>query len=250
MNIVCLDLEGVLVPEIWIAFAKASNIPELKRTTRDEPDYDKLMKWRLGILKEHGKFAGWKAAVNGKNIFLPEGAEYVPQTDTEFTAVWVRIIMNDGASVRMVTPTGLRFAASVDIAGYNAVKELDSNAACGTVICPADYIGSGEFTMNALDENNKKYLNIESKGFAVENGLAKEFRSVISNVKEINFERLFAGRGYIKYTYTNGEENIIYTDFNAKNNERTISGVAKAALEDTSVKYTEEQKNVLQSFLK
>lgn len=54
MNIVCLDLEGVLVPEIWIAFAEASGIPELKRTTRDEPDYDKLMKWRIGILKEHG----------------------------------------------------------------------------------------------------------------------------------------------------------------------------------------------------
>lgn len=54
MNIVCLDLEGVLVPEIWIAFSEASGIPELKRTTRDEPDYDKLMKWRLGILKEHG----------------------------------------------------------------------------------------------------------------------------------------------------------------------------------------------------
>ena len=54
MNIVCLDLEGVLVPEIWIAFSQASGIPELKRTTRDEPDYDKLMRWRLGILKEHG----------------------------------------------------------------------------------------------------------------------------------------------------------------------------------------------------
>ncbi|MBP3495194.1 MAG: bifunctional phosphoserine phosphatase/homoserine phosphotransferase ThrH [Clostridia bacterium] len=54
MNIVCLDLEGVLVPEIWIAFAEASGIPELKRTTRDEPDYDKLMKYRIGILKEHG----------------------------------------------------------------------------------------------------------------------------------------------------------------------------------------------------
>ena len=54
MNVVCLDMEGVLVPEIWIAFAEASGIPELKRTTRDEPDYDKLMKWRLGILKEHG----------------------------------------------------------------------------------------------------------------------------------------------------------------------------------------------------
>ena len=54
MYITCLDMEGVLVPEIWIAFSKASGIPELKRTTRDEPDYDKLMKWRLNILKEHG----------------------------------------------------------------------------------------------------------------------------------------------------------------------------------------------------
>ena len=54
LNVVCLDMEGVLVPEIWIAFSEASGIPELRRTTRDEPDYDKLMKWRLGILKEHG----------------------------------------------------------------------------------------------------------------------------------------------------------------------------------------------------
>lgn len=54
MEIVCLDLEGVLVPEIWIAFSEATGIPELKKTTRDEPDYDKLMNFRLGILKEHG----------------------------------------------------------------------------------------------------------------------------------------------------------------------------------------------------
>ncbi|MDE7030112.1 MAG: bifunctional phosphoserine phosphatase/homoserine phosphotransferase ThrH [Lachnospiraceae bacterium] len=54
MYITCLDLEGVLVPEIWIAFAEASGIPELTRTTRDEPDYDKLMTWRLGVLREHG----------------------------------------------------------------------------------------------------------------------------------------------------------------------------------------------------
>ena len=54
INIVCLDMEGVLVPEIWIAFAEASGIPELRRTTRDEPDYDKLMNFRLNILKEHG----------------------------------------------------------------------------------------------------------------------------------------------------------------------------------------------------
>lgn len=54
MNIVCLDLEGVLVPEIWIAFSEASGIPELRRTTRDEPDYDKLMRWRINLLKERG----------------------------------------------------------------------------------------------------------------------------------------------------------------------------------------------------
>ena len=54
MNIVCLDMESVLTPEIWIAFSEVSGIPELRRTTRDEPDYDKLMRWRIGILKEHG----------------------------------------------------------------------------------------------------------------------------------------------------------------------------------------------------
>ena len=54
MKLICLDLEGVLVPEIWVAFAEASVIPELKKTTRDEPDYDKLMRWRLSVLKEHG----------------------------------------------------------------------------------------------------------------------------------------------------------------------------------------------------
>ena len=54
MKLICLDLEGVMVPEIWVAFAEASKIPELKKTTRDEPDYDKLMRWRLSVLKEHG----------------------------------------------------------------------------------------------------------------------------------------------------------------------------------------------------
>ena len=54
MNMICFDLEGVLVPEIWIAFSEVSGIPELRRTTRDEPDYTKLMNWRLGILREHG----------------------------------------------------------------------------------------------------------------------------------------------------------------------------------------------------
>ena len=79
MNIVCLDLEGVLVPEIWIAFSEASGIPELRRTTRDEPDYDKLMKWRLNLLKERG--IGLKAIQDIINTIepLPGAKEFMDE---------------------------------------------------------------------------------------------------------------------------------------------------------------------------
>jgi len=77
MDIVCLDLEGVLVPEIWIAFAEASGIPELRRTTRDEPDYDKLMKYRLAILKEHGLGLREIQAVIAKIDPLPGAKEFL-----------------------------------------------------------------------------------------------------------------------------------------------------------------------------
>ena len=77
MNIVCLDLEGVLVPEIWIAFSKESGIDELKNTTRDEPDYDKLMKWRMSILKEHGLGLNEIQAVIAKIDPLPGAKEFL-----------------------------------------------------------------------------------------------------------------------------------------------------------------------------
>lgn len=83
MNIVCLDMEGVLVPEIWIAFAEASGIPELRRTTRDEPDYDKLMTWRLGILKEHGLGLKEIQAVIAKIAPLPGAKEFLDKLRTE-----------------------------------------------------------------------------------------------------------------------------------------------------------------------
>ena len=76
MNIVCLDMEGVLVPEIWIAFAQESGIPELRRTTRDEPDYDKLMRWRLGILQGHGLgLQRGGAAVERPGGYIPRNSE-------------------------------------------------------------------------------------------------------------------------------------------------------------------------------
>ena len=82
MYITCLDMEGVLVPEIWIAFAQASGIPELKRTTRDEPDYDKLMKWRLEILKEHGLGLKEIQATIAKIDPLPGAKEFLDELRT------------------------------------------------------------------------------------------------------------------------------------------------------------------------
>ena len=82
MNIVCLDMEGVLVPEIWIAFAQARGIPELSRTTRDEPDYDKLMAWRLGVLREHGLGLREIQAVIAKIDPLPGAKEFLDELRT------------------------------------------------------------------------------------------------------------------------------------------------------------------------
>ena len=87
MNILCLDMEGVLVPEIWIAFSEASGIPELRRTTRDEPDYDKLMKWRLGILKEHGLGLKEIQATIAKIDPLPGAKDFLDKLRSEAQVV-------------------------------------------------------------------------------------------------------------------------------------------------------------------
>ena len=87
MYITCLDLEGVLVPDIWIAFAEESGIPELRRTTRDEPDYDKLMRWRLGILKEHGLGLPEIQAVIAKIDPLPGAKEFMDELRSQTQAV-------------------------------------------------------------------------------------------------------------------------------------------------------------------
>ena len=83
MNVVCLDMEGVLVPEIWIAFAEESGIPELKKTTRDEPDYDKLMKYRINILKEHGLGLKEIQAVIDKIDPMPGAKEFLDELRAE-----------------------------------------------------------------------------------------------------------------------------------------------------------------------
>lgn len=89
MNIVCLDLEGVLVPEIWVALAEAANIPELKRTTRDEPDYDKLMAWRLDVLAQHGLGLNEIQEVIATVDPLPGAREFLDELRTITQAVIV-----------------------------------------------------------------------------------------------------------------------------------------------------------------
>ena len=142
MNIVCLDLEGVLVPEIWVAFAEETGIPELKKTTRDEPDYDKLMKWRLGILKEHG--LGLKeiqetiAKINpmpGAKEFLDELRSMtqviiISDTFTQFAAPlmkklgWPTIFCNSLKVAEDGEITGYRMR--VENSKYSTVKALQS----------------------------------------------------------------------------------------------------------------------------
>ncbi|MCI8549718.1 MAG: bifunctional phosphoserine phosphatase/homoserine phosphotransferase ThrH [Lachnospiraceae bacterium] len=142
MYITCLDLEGVLVPEIWIAFAEASGIPELKRTTRDEPDYNKLMKWRLGILKEHGlglkeiqKTIATIDPLPGAKEFLDElractQAVIISDTFTEFAAPlmkklgWPTIFCNS----LEVAPDGeiTGFKMRIENSKFSTVKALQS----------------------------------------------------------------------------------------------------------------------------
>ena len=145
MNIVCLDLEGVLVPEIWIAFAKASNIPELKRTTRDEPDYDKLMKWRLGILKEHG-------------LGLKEIQETIAKIDPMPGAKEFLDELRSMTQVIIISDTFTQFAAPL-------MKKLG----LPTIFCNSlEVAENGEITGYRMRVENSKYstvIALQSIGF-------------------------------------------------------------------------------------
>ena len=143
MDIVCLDLEGVLVPEIWIAFAEESGIPELKKTTRDEPDYDKLMNWRLGILKEHGLGLKEIQETIAKIDPLPGAKEFldklremgqviiISDTFTQFAKPlmkklgWPTIFCNSLEVAPDGTITG--FKMRIEKSKYTTVKALQSN---------------------------------------------------------------------------------------------------------------------------
>ena len=139
MNIVCLDLEGVLVPEIWIAFAEETGIQELKKTTRDEPDYDKLMKWRLGILKEHG-------------LGLKEIQETIAKIDPMPGAKEFLDELRSITQVIIISDTFTQFAAPL-------MKKLG----LPTIFCNSlEVAENGEITGYRMRVENSKYSTVKA----------------------------------------------------------------------------------------
>ena len=139
LNIVCLDLEGVLVPEIWVAFAEETRIPELKKTTRDEPDYDKLMKWRLGILKEHG-------------LGLKEIQETIAKIDPMPGAKEFLDELRSMTQVIIISDTFTQFAAPL-------MKKLG----WPTIFCNSlEVAENGEITGYRMRVENSKYSTVKA----------------------------------------------------------------------------------------
>ena len=139
MNIVCLDLEGVLVPEIWVAFAEETGIPELKKTTRDEPDYDKLMRWRLGILKEHG-------------LGLKEIQETIAKIDPMPGAKEFLDELRSMTQVIIISDTFTQFAAPL-------MKKLG----WPTIFCNSlEVAENGEITGYRMRVENSKYSTVKA----------------------------------------------------------------------------------------
>ena len=139
MNIVCLDLEGVLVPEICVAFAEETGIPELKKTTRDEPDYDKLMKWRLGILKEHG-------------LGLKEIQETIAKIDPMPGAKEFLDELRSMTQVIIISDTFTQFAAPL-------MKKLG----WPTIFCNSlEVAENGEITGYRMRVENSKYSTVKA----------------------------------------------------------------------------------------
>ena len=139
MNIVCLDLEGVLVPEIWVAFAEETGIQELKKTTRDEPDCDKLMKWRLGILKEHG-------------LGLKEIQETIAKIDPMPGAKEFLDELRSMTQVIIISDTFTQFAAPL-------MKKLG----LPTIFCNSlEVAENGEITGYRMRVENSKYSTVKA----------------------------------------------------------------------------------------
>ncbi len=198
MNIVCLDLEGVLVPEIWIAFSKESGIDELKRTTRDEPDYDKLMKWRLGILKEHNLGLKEIQDVISKIDPLPGAKEFLDELRSITQAVIISDTFEQFATPLMkklgwptifcnslvVGDDGMikDYKMRCDKSKLTTVKAFQS-AGCNTIACGDSYndlamitAGKDGFLFRTTDKIKADYPDLPA---------FEEYSDLLNAIKEV-----------------------------------------------------------------
>ena len=176
MNIVCLDLEGVLVPEIWVAFAEETGIPELKKTTRDEPDYDKLMKWRLGILKEHG-------------LGLKEIQETIAKIDPMPGAKEFLDELRSMTQVIIISDTFTQFAAPL-------MKKLG----WPTIFCNSlEVAENGEITGYRMRVENSKYSTVKAlQSIGFETIASGDSHNDLGMIKAIKAGFLFKSTEQIK----------------------------------------------------
>ena len=196
-------------------------------------------------------FIGW---TDGSGLYAA-GTEFALDgtTDTELTALAVDNTTMDGAAVRLLSPTGLRFETQINKAQYDALTETGAQVQTGTLILPQDYLTDNgiAFTLDAIQDKGLQYLDIVNSGWynadtAAEDGYYQYF-GTIANIKLANYEREFTAVGYLKVIYDDGTATYIYAG-DGSNTVRTVQEVAAAALADIEAGYTPEQIAILQGF--
>ena len=195
-------------------------------------------------------FAGW---TDGTALYAA-GSPVSIAEDTTFTAVGVAAETMDGAAVRLLTPTGLRFETQVNKADYDAVVDMGAAVKTGTLILPQDYLRTDVvLTKESLDKNAKIYLDIENSGWyngetAQTDGYYQYF-ATIANIKEKNYTREFTSTGYLEISYADGSSAVLLYCGDGSNTVRTVAYVAQAALDAPEGIYTEAEQAVLRGYV-
>lgn len=204
---------------------------------------------------EGKQFIGYTVKMNGYDMLLPAGAEFLGTANELKNAqpIWFSLEMTDGASVKLSVPAGLRFTAKANAEEYDMLFKAAGrfNFYLGMIIAPLDVVNSlDEFTIDELQNYgyptsgmlSNEISEKDSDGYYVYNG-------TIWNILENNYNRKFAARAYAQITYSDGTNLIIYSDYDNRDNARSVSSVAYAALTDVSAEYTAEQLTVLRMFV-
>ena len=203
--------------------------------------------------KANNTLAGWTNADN--SVFLPAGADYeVTDANVELKAVWVDLAMLKGADIRMLSPTGLRFCATIDEDNFADITAASKSAvSMGTLICPDSYIaGAVEFTAASLTANSKRFLDIKRTVW-IDSEVSGSYQlgAAITSLDAANYTLDFAGRSYITFQYTNNVTTTLYADYipgnaSAGGNARSIQFVARAAI--TAGGYSGPELTILEGF--